>query len=186
MPPEPLPGGLLFRAALAADVPAVVALVESAYRGERSRQGWTTEADLLDGQRTDVAAVSELIARPGSTIVLAERAGQLLASAHIELKGEDCAFGMFAVRPDLQGQGIGDALLAECERRARAAGACRMTMTVIWTRAELIAWYQRRGYQATGERQPFPYGDARFGLPKRQDLHFLAYAKPLAGDDDAG
>jgi ribosomal protein S18 acetylase RimI-like enzyme len=186
MPLEPSPGGLLFRAALAADVPAVVALVESAYRGERSRQGWTTEADLLDGQRTDVAAVRELIARPGSTVVLAERAGQLLASAHIELKGEDCAFGMFAVRPDLQGQGIGDALLAECERRARAAGASRMTMTVIWTRAELLAWYQRRGYQATGERQPFPYGDARFGLPKRPDLYFLAYAKPLAGDEDAG
>lgn len=186
MPRKPVPRGLLFRAALATDLPAVVDLVESAYRGERSRQGWTTEADLLDGQRTDVAAVRELIARPGSTLVLAERAGQLQGCAHIEAQGEECSFGLFAVRPELQGQGIGDAVLAECERRARAAGASAMRLTVIWTRAELIAWYERRGYRATGQRQPFPYGDARFGLPKRQDLYFLVYAKRLGSEPNAG
>lgn len=186
MATEPAADRLRFRAALPADAPAVVALVESAYRGDSSRQGWTTEAELLDGQRTDVAAVGELLARPGSTIVLVERDGLLLASAHIEVKGPDCAFGMFAVRPQLQGQGIGDALLAECERRARAAGARRMTMTVIWTRSELIAWYERRGYRATGEQQPFPYGDERFGLPKRQDLCFLGFAKSLKGGAHAG
>ena len=53
-------------------------------------------------------------------------------------------------------------------------------MTVIAQRAELIAWYERRGYARTGEARPFPYGDPRFGEPRRDDLSFLVLEKPLA------
>ena len=169
-----------FRLATSADVAAIVALVESAYRGDVSRKGWTTEADLLDGQRTDPAGVAELIAKPGSCMLLAERDGALLACANLEKRGDAGYFGMFSVRPDLQGAGIGRAMLAEAERIARDDWQCReMQMTVISVRDELIAWYERRGYARTGIHSPFPYGDARFGIPKREDLRFELLVKSL-------
>jgi GNAT superfamily N-acetyltransferase len=169
-----------FRLATSADVAAIVALVESAYRGDVSRKGWTTEADLLDGQRTDPAGVAELIAKPGSCMLLAERGGALLACANLEKRGEAGYFGMFSVRPDLQGAGIGRAVLAEAERLARDDWHCReMHMTVISVRDELIAWYERRGYRRTGIHSPFPYGDARFGIPRREDLRFELLVKTL-------
>jgi ribosomal protein S18 acetylase RimI-like enzyme len=169
-----------FRLATVADVAAIVPLVESAYRGDVSRKGWTTEADLLDGQRTDPAGVAELIAKPGSCMLLAERDGALLACANLEKRGDAGYFGMFSVRPDLQGAGIGRAMLAEAERLAREDWQCReMQMTVISVRDELIAWYERRGYRRTGIHSPFPYGDARFGLPKRDDLRFELLVKSL-------
>ncbi|WP_430388378.1 GNAT family N-acetyltransferase [Dyella sp. 20L07] len=172
----------LYRTALAADVPAIVALVESAYRGESGQRGWTTETHLLDGQRTDVDNVSELIARDGSTVLLAERDGLLVACCHIEHQGEAGYFGMFAVSPELQMAGLGRTLLAEAERIARDEWRVGvMRMTVIEQRAELIAWYERRGYQLTGETRPFPYGQARFGLPRRDDLRFVLMSKPLIG-----
>ena len=169
-----------FRLATSADVAAIVALVESAYRGDVSRKGWTTEADLLDGQRTDPAGVAELIAKPGSCMLLAERDGALLACANLEKRGDAGYFGMFSVRPDLQGAGIGRAVLAEAERVAHEDWHCReMHMTVISVRDELIAWYERRGYRRTGIHSPFPYGDARFGIPKREDLRFELLVKTL-------
>ena len=171
---------LHYRRADTRDVAAIVALVESAYRGDVSRQGWTTEADLLDGQRTDPEGVRALIEAPDSRIVLAGNEAGLLASAHLERHGDWAYFGMFAVRPDLQGGGIGNEVLTGCERIARHEWGCReMRMTVISARPELIAWYERRGYRATGETRPFPYGDPRFGLPKRDDLEFIVLAKPL-------
>ena len=176
---------LSFRAAGAADLAAVVALVESAYRGESSRRGWTTEADLLDGQRTDADSVRSLIDAADSRVLLAERGGALLACCHIAReRGEDGApvgyFGMFAVVPDGQGGVIGKAVRAEAERLTRAGWGCaRMEMTVIDVRAELIAWYERRGYRRTGITKPFPYGDERFGLPRRDDLRFEVLRKPL-------
>ena len=177
-------GALRFRAAAPADVDAIVALTESAYRGDASRVGWTTEADLLDGQRTDACEVAELIANPDVRLLLAERDGSLLASCVVErLSGEhagDGYFGMFSVRPEAQGTGTGRALLAEAERIAHDAWHCRtMRMTVIDVRVELIAWYERRGYRRTGEYRPFPYGDPRFGIPKRDDLRFEWLVKEL-------
>ena len=169
-----------FRLATPADVPAIVPLVESAYRGDVSRKGWTTEADLLDGQRTDPAGVAELVTKPGSCMLLAERDGVLLACANLEKRGDAGYFGMFSVRPDLQGGGVGRATLGEAERIARDDWHCReMQMTVISVRDELIAWYERRGYKRTGVYSPFPYGDERFGIPKRDDLRFELLVKPL-------
>jgi GNAT superfamily N-acetyltransferase len=176
---------LLFRTAIRADAEAIVALVESGYRGEASRVGWTTEADLLGGRRTDVEAVLALIDASDSMILLAQSATDhaLLASCHLARAGRDNAyFGMFAVRPDAQGDGVGRLVLAEAERIARETWRCTyMAMTVIDLRAELIAWYERRGYHRTGEYKPFPYGDARFGLPRRPDLRFEVLLKPLKG-----
>jgi len=172
----------VFRAAGTADIAAIVELVESAYRGDSGRRGWTTESELLDGRRTDAQAVGELISRPGSCILLAESDGRLMASAHVEQQGEFGYFGMFAVDPDQQGGGLGKAVLAEAERIVREQWQCRgMRMTVIEQRAELIAWYERRGYRSTGEYQPFPYGDERFGIPRRADLRFEVLVKNFAG-----
>lgn len=169
-----------FRSASSDDIPAIVALVESAYRGETSRQGWTTEADLLDGRRTDVATVASLIDTPDSQVLLALENGVVCGCAQVEVYAEVGYFGMFAVTPGSQGDGIGSRILAEAERRAREQlGATLMTMTVISVRKELIAYYQRRGYRITGQTKPFPYGDERFGLPKRADLEFQVLAKPL-------
>ena len=169
-----------FRNATPADVPALVALVTSAYRGDASRAGWTTEADLLDGNRIDPDVLLADLQRPHSHVVLAERGGELLACAHVAEDGGAGYFGMFAVRPDLQGGGIGKHLLAECERIVGDEwGLPVMRMTVIDVRDELIAFYQRRGYRRTGQFKPFPYGDARFGQPKRDDLRFEVLEKPL-------
>lgn len=173
---------ITLRTAVPADIAAIVALVQSAYRGDSGRRGWTTESDLLDGQRTDAADVAELIARPGSQILLLERDGQLLASCHLERQGDAAYFGMFAVDPSLQTAGLGKQLLAEAERVARKVWGCRvMEMTVIVQRDELIAWYERRGYRRTGAYKPFPYGDERFGVPRRDDLRFEILRKDLDG-----
>jgi ribosomal protein S18 acetylase RimI-like enzyme len=172
---------LTFRRAREADVPAIVALVESAYRGDASRAGWTTEADLLDGQRTDAAAVVAILRSPASTVLLAEVAGRLVACCQLEqLPAAETYFGMFSVQPGGQGQGVGRQVLAEAERIARDEwSAASMVMTVLAQRAELIEWYERRGYRRTGEQRPFPYGDERFGIPRRPDLVFDVLAKPF-------
>ena len=176
---------LTFRAAIRADIPALVSLVESAYRGDASKQGWTTEADLLDGRRTGADDIEACIDRPQSRIVIAERASpegalQLLACAHVAVEDDAGYFGMFSVRPNLQGGGIGKAMLNEAERIARDEWKVpAMRMTVIDIRDELIAFYERRGYRRTGIKKPFPYGDERFGLPKRDDLRFEVLEKTL-------
>ncbi|WP_052849000.1 GNAT family N-acetyltransferase [Streptomyces avicenniae] len=175
---------LTFRDATESDIPAVVELVESAYRGEASRAGWTTEADILDGQRTDPEGVRDVLRADGSRLLTVEDGDGLAACCHIARRDEGgtvaAYFGMFAVRPGLQGAGIGRSVLAEAERRAAAEwGAARMEMTVITVRDDLIAWYERRGYARTGRTSPFPYGDERFGVPLRADLEFEVLVKPL-------
>jgi len=173
--------GLHFRAATEDDVPELVSLIESAYRGDSSRAGWTTEADLLDGRRTDAEAVSAVVAAPHGTLLTAWRDGRLVACCQLEHRGAHAYFGMFAVRPDRQGGGLGKAVLAEAERVARAEwGVAEMQMSVIVQREDLIAWYERRGYARTGRLGAFPYGDERFGIPRRPDLAFETLVKPLA------
>jgi GNAT superfamily N-acetyltransferase len=136
------------------ELEAIAALVNSAYRGDSSRVGWTTEADLLGGQRTDPATLrADLAAHPGAVLL--------------------------TVRPDLQARGIGRRLLQEAERYAAARGGRRMRMTVITVRDTLLEWYERRGYRRTGELSPFPYGKDEFGRPRREDLQFEALEKAL-------
>jgi ribosomal protein S18 acetylase RimI-like enzyme len=174
-----------FRRAVLDDVNDVVALVQSAYRGESSKAGWTTEAHLLDGQRTDADAVRGIIgsgAGDACVLLAVDRpTGAIVACCQLERRtGGVAYFGMFAVSPALQGAGTGKDLLAEAERQAvDECGCSRMEMTVIAQREDLIAWYLRRGYREVGERRPFPYGDERFGLPRRPDLEFTVLAKDL-------
>ncbi|WP_149194922.1 GNAT family N-acetyltransferase [Luteimonas suaedae] len=175
-----------FRDATPADVDAIVALVTSAYRGDASRVGWTTEADLLEGSRIDPDLLRTDIARPRSRVLLAETTPDgaaepaLLACAHVAEDDGVGYFGMFAVRPDLQGAGLGHVLLTEAERIAREDWHLpAMRMAVIDLRESLIAWYERRGYRRTGVYKPFPYGDVRFGIPKRDDLRFEVLEKAL-------
>ena len=174
-------GDLTFCGATAADVDAIVALVNSAYRGETSRAGWTTEADILDGQSTDEDEIAQLIAADGSAILLCLRGGEIIGSVLVERIDAATAYlGMLVIRPVMQGLGLGRCLMDEAERFVRAEwGARRMQMQVITLRNELIAYYERRGYQRTGETKPFPASDPRFGLPKVEGLMFEVVEKSL-------
>lgn len=173
---------LSFRNATEADIPAIVDLVTTAYRGDASRMGWTTEADLLDGNRIDAELLRQDIARPHSRVLLAESGGMLLACAHVAAEDDAGYFGMFAVRPDRQGNGLGKQVLDKAEEVVRDGWRLPlMRMTVIDARAELIAFYERRGYRRTGVFKPFPYGDERFGIPRRSDLRFEILEKSLQG-----
>lgn len=171
---------LRFRNATEHDIPALIDLVTSAYRGDASRRGWTTEADLLDGQRIDAEMLRDDLAQPQSVVLLAQDEARLVACAHVGVDDGAGYFGMFSVDPAAQGGGIGKVVLAEAERIARETFGCtRMRMTVIDCRDELIAFYERRGYVRTGITKPFPYGNPRYGEPKRDDLRFEILEKDL-------
>jgi predicted N-acetyltransferase YhbS len=168
--------------ATASDVPAVHALVESAYRGEAARQGWTHEADLVAGQRTDLATLAAIVADPAQRLLVHREAdGRITGSVVVARAGDNVAYlGMLSVAPDRQAGGLGRALIVAAEAQARAAfGAASMEMTVIASRRELVAYYQRRGYVLTGERRPFPYHDPSVGQPLRDDLEFVVLVKSL-------
>jgi ribosomal protein S18 acetylase RimI-like enzyme len=171
---------LTFRRATTDDIPALLELVTSAYRGEASRAGWTTEADLIDGERLDADLLRADLDRPDCLVILGEHGVNLVGCAHIAKDLNDTAhFGMFAVRPTGQSQGDGKRILAEAERLAVAEwGSTVMTMTVISLRDALIAFYERRGYRRTGVQKPF-HVDTRFGVPKRNDLHLEVLEKEL-------
>jgi len=175
---------LALRVATPADAPALERLVNSAYRGNSSRAGWTTEADLLGGQRVDVAGLRDTMLRGASrgdvVILVHEDADGLAACVQLEPSDDGCYLGMLTTRPTSQGSGLGRRMLAAAEQYARQRfGTREMSMTVIVQRTELIAWYERRGYRRTGEFKPFPYGDKRFGEPQRPDLRFEVLRKSL-------
>ncbi len=170
----------MIRRATIEDVPAVHALVEAAFRGDAARAGWTHEADLLDGQRTDAESLAELIGDPLRAMLIAEADGLAIGCVALTRLPDRCAaLGMLAVWPDRQGGGTGRALVAAAERAAAADGATVMEMTVIAQRDELIAWYERQGYRRTGETRPFPLDDPRFGLPRTRELYFVVLDRAL-------
>ncbi len=173
------PGKLVVRLAGVGDVEAVAALVESAYRGESSRRGWTTEADLLDGQRTDAGEVGELVRSRDHSVLCAFRDGALVGCCDVSRHDDRGHFAMFAVRPERQGAGIGSTLLARAEATVVRWGCRTMRMWVISARTDLLAWYGRRGYEETGTSEPFPYGDERFGVPRREGLELVEIQRTL-------
>ena len=158
----------------------IVALVHSAYRGDASRAGWTTEADLLDGQRTDRDEVAEHLRQSSTRILLAEIDEVLTGSVLVRNERSAGYVGMLAVRPASQDRGIGRLLLAAAERVIAVEWRLSLArMTVIRQRQDLIHWYEKRGYHDTGRREPFPYGNERYGIPRRRDLEFAVLEKSL-------
>ncbi|WP_413558908.1 GNAT family N-acetyltransferase [Bdellovibrio sp. HCB209] len=159
----------------------LVELVNSAYRGDSSKKGWTTEADLLDGQRVDEDGILDNIEREGSVILIAEDddTGKVLGCVHLEDHKGKCYLGMLTVDPTLQKHGIGKMLIQESEAFAQFWGCTHIYMTVITVRTELIKWYEKHGFKNTGEKKPFPYGDERFGIPKVDNLEFVVLEKKI-------
>ena len=164
--------------ATVSDAPRLNQLVNSAYRGDASRQGWTTEADLLDGTRIDEAAIRDLIARPDTTVLTYWEEDALLGCVELRISEKKLYLGMLSVKPDTQGKGIGKKLMAAAEDHARSQGIPVIFMTVISARKELIDWYVRHGYRLTGERKPFVVPDQRWGIPK-QNLEFVVLEKRI-------
>lgn len=170
---------IIFRKAEPKDAPKIAELVNSAYRGESSKIGWTTEADLLGGQRTDPDKILDMILEKGSRIEVASDGLSLVGCVHTKTEADALYFGMLTVEPKLQNSGAGKLLLKRVEEIAREEGLKKIRMTVISVRKELIAYYERRGYKWTGKTEPFPSHDPRFGLPK-QELIFHEFEKKLS------
>jgi len=161
------------------DVSSLVALMDCAYRGESSKQGWTTEADLFIGEkRTDETTVTNLIKKPGAVFLkyLSDN-GTIDGCVFLHKKENRLYLGMFSVSPSAQGKGIGKKLLVAADEYARSQGCSLIYMTVITVREKLIAWYERNGYQKTGKVLPFPV-DERYGIPT-QPLEMLVLEKKL-------
>jgi GNAT superfamily N-acetyltransferase len=169
------------RLATLADLEPLHALVHRAYRGDTARGGWTHEADLLDGQRTDREALAAMLTSKDQRVLVGEEESALIGCVEVTYKGGGTAYlGMLSVDPERQAGGLGRQLIAAAEAcAADAFGATVMEMTVIRQRAELVAYYERRGFALTGEERPFPATDPRFGLPRRDDLAFVVLAKRL-------
>ncbi len=168
-----------FRKARRDDAAFLAPFVNAAYRGDSSRVGWTTEADYLDGQRTDEAGICELIEAEDSMLLLCLQGEDIVGSVHLQKTEHAAYLGMLVTRPDLQGQGVGKQLMQAAEAIVQAEwGVRKMEMTVITLRSELIAFYERRGYRRTGIIKPFPT-DVRFGVPRVADLQFEVLEKEL-------
>ncbi len=165
------------------DVPAVAALMNRAYRGAGGTRGWAVETDYLAGDRTTTEVLrADRAARPDASLLkwLDGPGGSFSGCVWLEpLGGGVWYLGSFAIEPERQNGGLGRVMLAAAEDWVRERGGERMRMTVINLRGALIAWYLRRGYLRTGETEPFPYGDDRFGAPLGDDLCFVVLEKDL-------
>ena len=165
------------------DYPAIVALANLAYRGGGSTASWNVEAGIIEGSRlTESLLREDLAAKPHAHLLLCRDTpdGPLLGTVWLEPQTEEVWYlGLFTVHPELQNRQLGRTLLAAAEHFARDHGGTTIRMTVLHVREALIAWYNRRGYQATGETEPFPYGDDRFGRPLRDDLYFIVLEKAI-------
>jgi GNAT superfamily N-acetyltransferase len=165
-----------------AELHAIAALVNAAYRPAGPERGWATEADYIEGERTDAATLArDLAAQPAARLLVwrDEAEGPILGCVWLEPAGGGAWYlGLLTVRPDLQERRLGRTLLEAAEQTAASEGAGTIRMTVVNVRDTLIAWYERRGYALTGETEPFPY-DGAFGVPKRPDLAFVVLEKRL-------
>ena len=160
------------------DIPRLAALIEKAYRGPESAKGWTTESKFLTGPRSSPEEIGDLIGDPNSRFVMALKGDVLVACALLKKESEGAYFGMFAIDPAHQGGGLGKAMMAQCEDMARHLWAAKsLRLAVISLRAELIGWYERRGFARTGAREPFPFDTATGAL--RTDFDLVVLSKPL-------
>lgn len=161
------------------DIPALVKLMDSAYRGEGSKLGWTSEADLFIGEkRTDERTVTTLMKKPGAVFLkYVNDKDEIEGCVFLHKKETRLYLGMFSVSPSAQGKGIGKKILISADEYARSHHCSSIYMTVITVRKELIAWYEKNGYVKTGKVVPFPV-DERYGIPT-QPLEMLVLEKTL-------
>lgn len=184
---EALTQDMQWRVARPADFPAIIRLVNEAYRGETGRKGWTTESDLLGGQRVGAEQLRDLLEKPKSAILLvflssiSDQAPRLVGCVHVQAKENSRAYlGMLTIDVAIQSRGLGSHLMYLAESYVRSSfDARKIEMTVIGQRLDIIRWYEKRGYHLTGEHRTFPYGDERFGKPLRPDLYFEVLEKSL-------
>lgn len=174
---------MLLIPATEADYPAIIDLANLAYRGTGASASWNVETGIIEGQRlTDSLLREDLAKKPKAHLLIwCEAPGKpLLGCVWLEPEANGVWYlGLLAVQPSLQKQHLGRNLLAAAEAFARQRGGIRIRMTVLSVRDTLIAWYERRGYLLTGETQPYPYGDERFGTPLRNDLYFVVLEKSI-------
>ena len=161
------------------DIPAIVTLLNKSYRGDLSKKGWTTEANLLKGNhRTDETTLHKLFNLPGSGFLKhVNEKNELQGCVFLQKKEDKLYLGMLSVSPLLQAKGVGKQLMAASEKIANEQSCHSIFMKVISVRHELIAWYERQGYQKTGKTEPFPV-DNRFGIPT-QPLEFIILEKTI-------
>ncbi len=160
------------------DIPSLNILINSAYRGETSKKGWTTEAHLLEGKRTTEEELTEIILDPKNTFLKFTENDQIIGSVLLVEKEHQLYVGMLTVSPELQNSGIGKKMLAEAENHAKSLGLSTLSMTVVSVRAELIAWYKRHGYVDTGKREAFPSSDIHINISDKP-LEFIYLEKSL-------
>ncbi len=160
------------------DISALNKLINSAYRGESSKKGWTTEADLLVGSRTTEKELIEIIEDKKNTILKFTENNQILGCVLLIEKKDLLYLGMLTVAPELQNSGIGKKLLQYAEMHASKLGLSKMGMTVITVREELISWYKRHGYEDTVAREPFPVSDV-FSQTTNEPLEFMVLEKRI-------
>ena len=162
-----------------ADAAELSALINSAYRGETSKKGWTTEADLLEGTRTSEEELISIIASSNHYLLKFIRDEKIIGSVLLIAKKEVLYLGMLTVSPELQNSGIGKQLLQAAEQLAQQIELSKIQMTVIGIRKELLAWYIRNGYEDTGLREPFPFGEGDKALTS-EPLDFIVLEKKLS------
>jgi N-acetylglutamate synthase-like GNAT family acetyltransferase len=165
----------VIRTATRDDLPRLHPVIERAYRGEEARTGWTHEADLLEGKRTSIEALQSIVEDAGQRLLIAEEDGVVTGCVQVSDRGDGlCYLGLLCVEPSLQAAGLGKQLVTAAEALARATfGATAMEMTVIDSRTRLIAYYERRGYAASGEVRDFP-------IPLDPPFFMTVLVKPLA------
>ena len=171
---------MILSKAVANDIKELNQLINSAYRGDESRKGWTTEAEILDGIRIDEDTLGDYFKRADVSILkCCNEVGKIYGTVYLELAAPKLYLGMFAVSPVAQGKGIGKILLKEAERFALQHQCDRIAITVISTRIELIEWYSRHGYVATGHSIAFEEIEKPFGDPKTSNIRLIAMEKLL-------
>lgn len=165
------------------DLPAIVTMMNAAFRGTQGERGWSVETDYISGKRTDESLLREELADGARYLVAKDEVTSvLLGCVSLQAKSpEKWYLGSLTVPPASQNTGFGRKLLSAAEEYAAMHGARMIEMTVVQLRHALISWYERRGYRRTGETRPFPYGDHRFGTPMRNDLEFVVLEKHLPG-----
>ncbi len=174
---------MVLNPATEADYSAITDLANIAFRGSGPDAGWNSEANYISGPRlTESLLRADLASKPGAHLLTYrdDPSRPLLGTVLLEPRENGVWYlGLLTVRPDLQNRQFGRTLLAAAENFAKERGARRIRMTVVNVRATLIAWYERRGYALTGETQPFPYDDQRFGEPLRSDLSFVVLERDI-------